>query len=153
MPNFTIRRKKKKVVEPAPEKQPEPDPPEESEESFDSVLEDRFVDDLLDEAKEEIEPPEPVRRPHYPPQRRVHFQEPVNPAARPPRPVQQYRQPVPLNQLADPYRRKPTMADPPRQRSRGRAREKFRYSTHYGMNGGVLDTHTKARMLYTHCFG
>ena len=153
MPNFTIRRKKKKVVEPAPEILPEPAPTEVSEsEDFDSA-EDRYIDDVLDEAKEEIEPQRPVRQPRYEPQRRVHFQEPVNPARRPPMPVQQYRKPAPLSHLADPYRREPTMACAPRERPRGRGRQKFRYSTHYGIDGDVLDTRAKASMLYTHCFG
>jgi hypothetical protein len=153
MSKFTIRRKKKKVVEPEPAKQPEPAPTEVSDsESFDS-LEERYIDDALDEAKEEIEPQEPVRQPRYPPQRRVHFREPVKPAARPPRPVQQYPQRTPLAQLADPYRRIHTMRQPPMARPKHRGRERFRYTTHYGMGGQLLDTQAKAGMLYTHCFG
>jgi hypothetical protein len=153
MSRITIRRKKKKVVEPEPEKQPELAPAEVSEsESFDSI-EERYIDDVLDEAKEEICGPEPVSQPRYAPERRVHFREPAKPAQNHPRPVRQYPQPTPLAQLNDPYRRNHTMRQPPMARPKHRGREKFRYTTHYGMHGDVLDTQAKAGMLYKHCFG
>ena len=95
MSRITIRRKKKKVAEPEPEQQPEPALTEVSDsESFDSV-EERYIDDVLDEAKEEIRGSDPVREPRYAPERRVRFREPAKPAQNPPRPVQQYARPPP----------------------------------------------------------
>jgi hypothetical protein len=141
------------VVEPEPEPEPEPALTEVSESDDLDSAEEQYIDDFLNEAKEEVSGPEPVSQPRYEPQRRVHFQEPVKPAARYPNPVQQYHQPAPVSRLNDPYRRNHAMRQPPRAPVKARGRQKMRYSTHYGVGGGVLGTQAKASMLYSHCFG
>ena len=141
------------VAEPEPEPVPEPAPAEVSESDDLNSDEERYIDDFMNEAKEEVCGPEPDSQPLYEPQRRVRFQEPAKAAQKWSRPVQQYARPTPVSHLADPYRRNHAMQQPPTARPKHRGRQKMRYSTHYGVGGGMLDTQAKAGMLYTHCFG
>ena len=153
MPNFTIRRRKKTAPEPEPEKEPEPIQPEESESSSEAESEGTLMDRVIPEAQKPDPPPQPRRQPQYRPQRRDQFEEPEKVAQRPPTYVRQQPQRTDLRRQADPYLRKPTMPVPPRSRHKQNERKRFRYSTHYGANGDVLDTQAKAFLLLRHCFG
>jgi len=153
MPNFTIRRRKKTAPEPVAEKEPEPAQPEESESSSEPESEETLMDRVVPEAQKPVPVAQPQRQPQYPPQRRVHFEQPEKVARRPPTYVPQQPRQADLRRMANPYLRKPTMPVPPRSRSRQSKRMKFHYSTHYGVGGDVLDTQAKANLLYNHCFG
>ena len=156
MPGFTIRRKKKAA--PAPPQPEKKRVVEELSESMESATlsdnsEDTYIEERLNEARQQNRPQPPQRQPQYKQQRRVHFQEPPNPASQRTRfePQPYYRRPQP--QITDPYTRKPTMRVPPKSRAGRKSTRDFHYRSHYGPNGATLDTHTKARLLYTHCFG
>ena len=153
MPNFTIRRRKKAAPEPEPEPEPERDQPEEPQSSSEEESEDTLMDRVVPEAQRPVPQPQPQTQPQYRPQRRVQFQEPEKVAPTRPTYVPQRMQRPDLRRAADPYLRKPTMPVPPRSRHRQNERKKFRYSTHYGADGDVLDTQAKANLLYSHCFG
>ena len=153
MPNFTIRRRKKPAPEPVAQKEPEQAQPEESESSSEQESEETLMDRVIPEAQKPVPAPQPQTQPQYRPQRRVQFEQPEKVARRPPTYVQQQPHRPDLRRQADPYLRKPTMPIPPRSRHRQNERKKFRYSTHYGVGGDVLDTQAKASLLYHHCFG
>ena len=156
MPGFTIRRKKKAAaVTPPPEKKKAVEELSESMESatLSDNSEDTYIDDRLTEARQQNQPHIPQRQPQYRQQRRVQFQQQPNPASQHTNvaPQQYYRRPQP--QITDPYTRKATMRVPPNVRRGRKSTTGFHYRSHYGPNGAALDTHTKARLLYTHCFG
>ena len=152
MPNFTIRRRKKPTPAPEPEPAPEPMEVEGDEKTSDEESEDTLMDRVIPEAQTPEQRSEPPTRPEYRPERRVQFEEPEN-VAQTRTPIAPRRQlPTPLSRANDPYLRKPTMPIPPRSRHRAKSRSKFRYTTHYGMDGDMLDTRAKASLLYQHCF-
>ena len=166
MPNFTIRRKKKKVSLPEPKPvQPPPQPVyqeekiDEGEEFMSESDSEEYIEAALNklkmtEQKNRPQNPPPVQsRPQYPPQKQPHYPQRANLA--PQRPVtDQYAKHFgPTKNIRDPYRRKPTMRNPysrPQQKKRS---TKIRFRSHYGAGSEHLDTRTKALMLYSHCFG
>ena len=156
MPGFTIRRKKKAA--PAPPPQDKKTVAEELSESMESASlsdnsEDAYIEERLNEAKQQYRPQPQQRQPQYRQQRHVHFQQPPNPASQHPNiaPQQYYRRPQP--HITDPYRRKPTMRVPPKPQWGRKSSAGFQYRSHYGPNGAALPTQQKAMLLYTHCFG
>ena len=153
MPGFTIRRKKRKAPTPPPPEKTKvvDDEPESMSESEDS--EEAYITARLAEAKLDNKPQPPVNRPQNTQQRHVQFRQPAKPTSQPTNhvPHQYYRRPQP--HIMDPYRRKPTMRVPPKPQWGRKAKVEMRYRSHYGPNGAALDTHTKSRLLYTHCFG
>ena len=157
MSGFKIRRKPKPVPieDPAPVAEPietEVESDNESMASYYSGDED-YIDEVLTEVKElninrptKTQPrnhsPAPVAQP-----KRVMF------ADQQPKPVETRRYQMPAPLLNDPYRRQPAMANPPRARSSRSGRARMSFGSHYGPGGAAMPTQTKARMLYTHCFG
>ena len=130
MPSFTIRRKKKAAPTPPPQEQKKV--VEELSESMESVSlsdnsEDTYIEERLNEAKQQRQPQPQQRQPQYRQQRQVHYQQPPNTASQRPNiaPQQYYRRPQP--HITDPYRRKPTMQVPPRARSGRKSAGGFQY--------------------------
>ena len=162
MPNFTIRRRRKKVEE-------KPAPVETREEKIDSA-EEYMSDDsdgaAIDEAMRDLKvtplertPKRPQSRRSEPPPaprhqyNRPHYQNPANVVRKRPNHAT-YANPKPTRpHIPDQYQRNPTMAiQNPRSKTR-RGGSKLRFNSHYGTGGEYLDTHTKSLMLYNHCFG
>ena len=162
MPNFTIRRRRKKVEE-------KPAPVETQEEKIDSgeeYMSDSSDSAAIDNAMRDLKvtplertPKRPHSRrsePPHAPQRqytRPHYQNPANVVNKVPTRAT-YPNPKPTRpHIPDQYQRKPTMAiQNPRSKTR-RGGSRLRFSSHYGTGGEHLDTRTKSIMLYKHCFG
>ena len=153
MPNFTITRRKKAVVEPQqPNIEEKVDEMELSEDSESSEYIDQAIADVKRvtfEDKANSRPQPVYTQPNIKPQTPntpnvVQNTQPQAPKA---------PQRRPYNQIDDPYTRKPTMdfQNPYTQYRRGGA--KIRHRSHYGVGGEHLDTRTKAALLYRHCFG
>ena len=162
MPNFTIRRRRKKVEQPEPTPKAEEMKIDETEEymseSSDSVAIDQAMSDLkVTPLKKEQRQPqyqqrEVQRRPtnqHYRPQ----YQKPANVVQQNPKPTSYPNRNPTRPHIPNQYQRKPTMAiHNPRHRNK-RGGPSMRFSSHYGAGGEHLDTRTKSIMLYNHCFG
>ena len=162
MPNFTIRRRRKKVEE-------KPAPVETQEEKHDSAEEymSESSDEVaIDEAMRDLKvtpldrtPKRPQSRRSEPPPaprqqyNRPHYQKPATVDRKVPNRAT-YLNPEPTRaHIPDQYQRKPTMAiQNPRSKTR-RGGSRLRFSSHYGTGGEHLDTRTKSIMLYNHCFG
>ena len=162
MPNFTIRRRRKKVEEkPAPVQ-----PQEEKNDSVEEYMSDSSESVAIDEAMRDLKitpldrtPKRPQSRRSEPPSapvrqyNRPHYQNPATVDRKVPNHAT-YRYPKPTRpRIPDQYQRKPTMPiQNPRSKTR-RGGTKLRFSSHYGTHGEHLDTRTKSVMLYNHCFG
>ena len=157
MPGFKVRRKPKPVPieKPAPEAEPmETEVDSDNESMVDDYSGDEdYIDEVLTEVKElninrptKTQPRYRAPAPDAQP-KRVMF------ADQQPKPVETRRYQMPPPRMNDPYLGKPAMANPPRSRHDRRGRAKMSFGSHYGPNGDLMPTHTKAQMLYTHCFG
>ena len=143
------------AVDPTPEVEPEEPEVESSNESMadDPSDDDSYIDEVLNEVKELNIDARPKIQPRYQPPAPVSKQHRVRFADQQPKPVPTRRYPVPGRRLNDPYRRSPAMRDARPVRATPKKRSMMSYGSHYGPGGTFLPTQTKARMLYTHCFG
>ena len=156
MPRFKIRRKKPQSDAPEQDqKKPEQETPlatdtqmddalSESSEALTEYMEQLNVEPLAQNARTEPQNP-PKMEPQYRAPARVAPQRTRNAHFAP----QRYQQP----RMPDPNYRKPATLYTRRAGLRGSERRTPRFRSHYGLNGDALDTHTKARLLYQHCFG
>jgi hypothetical protein len=157
MPGFKVRRKPKPspVVEPVAEAEPVEPEVESDNESMASYYsgDDDYIDEVLTEVKElNIAEPSRTRPPYRAPAPAVQPHR-VKFADQQPIPAETRRYQTPRSHMNDPYRRQPAMDHPPVVRPTRRGRAKMLYGSHYGPGGHMIPTQTKARMLYTHCFG
>ena len=156
MPSFTVRRRKRREPTPPPETE---DPVEEEEDETmtpEASDDDEYVDAAIEELKQTRITPQTApdqRRPQrrYAQPGQNEFRPQI--AHRPPVNRQSVPQRQPHQRLNDPYTRKPTMMNSFERPKLNRRGARLRYRSHYGPNGSALDTHTKASLLYTHCFG
>lgn len=159
MPTFTVRRRKPKIVTPPPsEAEPEVNI-EEKESDEDLISESSDTSDYLNEAFKamEVDKKRPLTK-------QVRFEDPKPTIKRPPkqyvthvaperRENVQYLPPrTPQTHLNDPFLRKPTMRNPYMRPPKDGGGAKFRYRSHYGLEGEHLDTRVKTNLLYHHCF-
>ena len=162
MPNFTIRRRRKKVEEAPPEVAPAEEKIDNTEEYMSESSDETAIDDAMRDLN--IQPaPRTQSRPQYrqsePPPvpkrdyTRPQYQNPTN-VARQPTKYASYPQRNPTRpHIPNQYQRTPTMAiQNPRSKRKGGG-TRLRFNSHYGTGGEHLDTHTKSLMLYNHCFG
>ena len=161
MPNFTIRRRRKKVEEAPPQVAPAEEKIDNTEEYMSESSDETAIDDAMRDLKvapaprRENRPQYVQRRPQVVPKQeyyRPQYQNQANVVRQNPKPAS-YQYP---NQgrphIPDQYQRKPTMqiANPRSKTKRGGA--KLRFNSHYGADGEHLDTRIKSNLLYHHCF-
>ncbi len=161
MPNFTIRRRRKKVEQPQPTPKPEEKKIDETEEymseSSDSVAIDQAMSDLkVTPLKKEQKQPQYQQREaqHRPSNQYYHpqYQKPTNVVQQTQKTASYPNQNPTRPHIPNQYQRKPTMAiHNPRSKNR-RGGPSMRFSSHYGAGGEHLDTRTKSILLYHHCF-
>ena len=153
MPNFKIRRKRKKPL-PEPQKDEVETPAEitEVETPDDGLTLDEHFDELQLE-KEPHFPKKPRETPVYQQERPVRRHNHTTFTGYPSKPVQ-YNAPYPYRQpVRTPYLGQPRMQTPPNRPQQLKGRRQMRFRSHYGFNGEYYDTQTKARMLLNTCFG
>ena len=59
----------------------------------------------------------------------------------------------PSTRINDPFRKMTRTLFYPLRRKQKKPSARFRYRTHYGAQDDYIDTHTKSKLLYNHCFG
>ena len=162
MPNFTIRRRRKKVEDPKPTPEPVETKVDETEEYMSESSDSAAIDQAMSDLK--VTPlQKQQRQPQYQPREaqpvqhkqyyRPQYQKPANIVRQQPKPASYPNRNPTRPHIPNQYQRKPTMAiHNPRSKSK-RGGSSMRYSTHYGYGGEHLDTRTKSVLLYNHCLG
>ena len=160
MPRFKIKRKKKvQFEEPAKVEQPEAKVDE-----METIIEQgdaestgsdslASVADSVAQMNIDSKPQPVVKQPRYRPNPYPQNQPSARPV-RPPPGMNNYG--PPLNQspyAANQLYRKPSMPNPRNHPRRSGRTQRLKYRSHYGPGGEHLDSQTKARLLYHHCFG
>ena len=156
MPRFKINRKIKSVPVPEPVVTPQEEKIDDSEmmdvgSNSDDAIENHLAQMKLDNKPQN--PPPAQIRPARPSLIRPEFRQPAKVARPPPKKVHFAPRPTRRPHVNDLYRRKAAMPNPRRPPQRRDRPGRLSYSSHYGPGGDYLDTHTKARMMYSHCFG
>ena len=155
MPRFKITRRKPQSEAPEQvEKKPEQETPLTADAQMDDARSESS--EALTEYMEKLDVAPQVQKPQTQPQRPARMApQKYAPARVAPQPTrnarfapQRYQQP----RMPDPVYRKPATLYTRRAGLRGSDRRQPRFRSHYGPNGDALDTHTKARLLYNHCF-
>ena len=153
MPRFSIRRKK---TQPEPQAEPE-EKIDDQEVSYESESEASQHSEPLSEQMETLKVtqtaqtyPKPETRPQEPPPRRTRD---ATLARYPPRNVRFANQnPMPRRNAVAGYRN-PRSLEVPRPSRSSNGSRKLQYRSIYGANSRVMDSQTKARLLYFNAFG
>lgn len=153
MPNFKVRRKSKPpapVVQKMEEMQIASEGSDATSDSSDSFS------DTPSTMEVETKPQKQATQEYYEyqePERRTYQQQPPRPARRNAiygaTPMRGPYRASPRN----PYLGQPRSLNPPNNPRGKGGRRKMQFRSHYGPNGDYLDTHTKARLLLSSCFG
>lgn len=182
MPNFTIRRRKKKEQpqeQKPPTQQPQrqiqrpqrpqvqptrprPPPAEEKVDPYEETIIESSDEEYIDRAMSDLqierprnEPQKqhmPKRQPQYRPQTQPQYQERTNVVQQRPN-MNKYDQHFgPTPSIRNPYNRKPTMPIHNPRHKRKVGVPKMRFRSHYGTGSEHYDTRTKSYLLYNHCF-
>ena len=153
MKRITIRRNRKQVVQTQPPvAAPEPEPEDEASEysSSESFQETEPPTEAIRDLRVDDQP-KPRPQTHFErradPVRRTTFAQPLTEHV-PQQQNRRYHVPKPSRQLGRP---RSIEYEKPLENRYGRP--KMRWGSHFGPNGAYMDTQTKARLLYSNCFG